>query len=151
MNPAGIPLLDVNVLVALGWPNHVHHQAARDWFSDHHEQGWATTPITESGFVRVSSSRAAMPTATTPPSAIRLLTALTAVDGHEFWADNVQGVTGPPCRLEHLVSYRDVTDAHLLSLALARGGRLVTLDRRIRRLLADPDSPHLDILGAGSS
>ena len=27
-------LLDVNVLIALAWPNHVHHAAARAWFED---------------------------------------------------------------------------------------------------------------------
>jgi predicted nucleic acid-binding protein len=27
-----ITLLDVNVLIALAWPNHVHHGIARNWF-----------------------------------------------------------------------------------------------------------------------
>ena len=27
-------LLDVDVLVALAWPNHVHHDPARAWFKD---------------------------------------------------------------------------------------------------------------------
>jgi predicted nucleic acid-binding protein len=27
-----ISLLDVNVLVAFAWPNHVHHAAAQHWF-----------------------------------------------------------------------------------------------------------------------
>jgi predicted nucleic acid-binding protein len=27
-----ISLLDVNVLVAFAWPNHVHHSAAQHWF-----------------------------------------------------------------------------------------------------------------------
>ena len=37
-------LLDVNVLIALAWPNHVHHVAARAWFEEHREEGWATCP-----------------------------------------------------------------------------------------------------------
>ena len=28
-----VALLDVNVLVALAWPNHVHHTQAHRWFS----------------------------------------------------------------------------------------------------------------------
>ena len=28
-----IALPDVNVLIALAWPNHVHHDAARSWFA----------------------------------------------------------------------------------------------------------------------
>ena len=29
-----IALPDVNVLVALAWPNHVHHEQARGWFEE---------------------------------------------------------------------------------------------------------------------
>src|SRR6478672_12922232 len=82
-------LLDVNVLIALAWPNHAHHAAARQWFSTHAQHGWATTPITESGFVRVSSNRAAIPTATSPVLALEVLTAMTGLDRHEFWVDDV--------------------------------------------------------------
>ena len=35
-------LLDVNVLIALVWPNHVHHEAARAWFTRRRKDGWAT-------------------------------------------------------------------------------------------------------------
>ena len=114
-------LLDVNVLIALAWPNHAHHAAARQWFSTHAQHGWATTPITESGFVRVSSNRAAIPTATSPVLALEVLTAMTGLDRHEFWVDDVARVTagwGDPVLIR---SHRDVTDAHLLSLANATG------------------------------
>jgi predicted nucleic acid-binding protein len=30
-----VHLLDVNLLIALAWPNHVHHTSARAWFSTH--------------------------------------------------------------------------------------------------------------------
>ena len=30
-----VALLDVNVLVALFDPDHVHHELAHDWFADH--------------------------------------------------------------------------------------------------------------------
>jgi len=32
---SGVALLDVNVLVALFDPDHVHHELAHDWFADH--------------------------------------------------------------------------------------------------------------------
>ena len=38
-------LLDVNLLVALAWPNHVHHQAAHRWFARRARHGWAV-PVT---------------------------------------------------------------------------------------------------------
>lgn len=132
-------LLDVNVLVALAWPNHVHHTAAQAWLHRDDRRGWATTPITESGFVRVSSNRAAVQTASTPAIAIEVLTAMTALDGHQFWADNLPGVTGGFGDTTLVRSHRDVTDAHLLALAEARGGVVVTFDTRMTRLLGDRD------------
>ncbi len=46
-----VSLLDVNSLVAMAWPNHVHHRAVRAWFKEYESRGWATCPLTESGFV----------------------------------------------------------------------------------------------------
>jgi uncharacterized protein len=51
-----IALLDVNVLVALFDPDHVHHDLAHDWFADQRAAGWATCPLTENGLIRVLSS-----------------------------------------------------------------------------------------------
>jgi len=42
-------------------------------------------------------------------------------------------VTDTP--FNHLVGFRQVTDAHLLTLAIRRGGRLATFDRGIVELL----------------
>ena len=49
----GVALLDVNLLVALFDPDHVHHELAHDWFADNHAHGWATCPLTQNGFVRI--------------------------------------------------------------------------------------------------
>ena len=54
----GVLLLDVNLLVALFHPDHVHHEIAHDWFADHLREGWATCPLTESGFIRVALQQA---------------------------------------------------------------------------------------------
>jgi hypothetical protein len=35
-------LLDVNVLLALAWPNHPFHEIARSWFVLVAKQGWAS-------------------------------------------------------------------------------------------------------------
>lgn len=143
----GIPLLDVNVLVALAWPNHVHHHLARTWFAGNHADGWATTPFTEAGFVRVSSNRAVITSTTTPALAQEQLVRMCALGGHEFWPDDVRLVTGDQADIALLRSHRDVTDGHLLALAARNHGRLVTFDGRIRRLLGeqDADAAHLDI------
>ena len=44
-------LLDTNVLIALAWPNHVHHREAQTWFEKKGAAGFRTCPITQTGFV----------------------------------------------------------------------------------------------------
>jgi len=144
----GATLLDVNVLLALAWPNHEHHDRARRWFEEHHAGGWATTAVTELGFVRVSSSRVAVSAATTPKIAAELLSAMTSLAGHEFWSDDVSLVVAGEIDMTLVPSYRDVTDAHLLALARRQRGRLVTFDARIVRLLPAEERKLVDLLRA---
>lgn len=139
-----ISLPDVNVLVALAWPNHVHHEAARAWFEDNHRQGWATCPLTQSGFVRVSANRRVMPIATTPQRAIALLRDLTGVAGHAFWSDETSIARSRWIAEEKLVGHGQITDAHLLAVALSHGGRFVTFDDGIAEIL--PAGASRDVL-----
>lgn len=130
-------LLDVNVLVALAWPNHIHHQRAQAWFRSEDRGEWATCPVTQTGFVRVSSNTAAIPDARTPADAIGLLRRITELDGHVFWLDDVSPVDPRHEAFDRVVGYRQVTDAHLLSLALANGGRVATFDSGMADLVPD--------------
>ena len=130
-------LLDVNVLVALAWPNHIHHARALHWFRTVREDGWATCPLTESGFVRVSSNARAIPEARNPQEAIELLRRLRAIGRHTFWTDEVSPAQEGP--FERVVGYRQVTDAHLLSLSLQRGGMLATFDQAITSLVPEEE------------
>jgi len=130
-------LLDVNVLIALTWPTHVHHVAARRWFDRESPGGWATCPITELGFVRVSSNPAAIRDAVGPAEAVAMLQRLTALPGHRFWADEVAVTGAGPFASLSLVGHRQVTDAYLLTLARHHGGKLATLDRGVPELIAD--------------
>lgn len=133
----------MNVLVALSWPNHIHHTRALDWFSDVRGRGWATCPLTEAGFVRVSSNVRVIPDARSPRQAMELLERIRGVKGHTFWADDVSpvdaGIDSGPTAFARVVGYRQVTDAHLLTLAIRRGGRLATFDRGVTELA--PDNP----------
>jgi predicted nucleic acid-binding protein len=76
-----IALLDVNLLVALAWPNHVHHRQALAWFLDNQPLGWATCSVTQSGFIRVSSNQSALPDAKSPQEALLLLRRIATIDG----------------------------------------------------------------------
>lgn len=137
-----VSLLDVNLLVALAWPNHVHHTTAHDWFRQAHDHGWATTPLTQSGFIRVSSNTRVTPEARSPQAARALLRQMVALPAHEFWPDDAAAADPAPGPFDRVVGYRQVTDAHLLVLAIRRGGCLVTFDRGIRDLVPDDvDAP----------
>ena len=130
----------MNVLVALAWPNHVHHRQAVTWFVGIRDDGWATCPLTESGFVRVSSNTRVLPDARSPSEARALLAALRTKGMHRFWEDDVSAVGDPFGVFAAALAYRQVTDAHLLSLAIRRGGALATFDRGITSLAkACPD------------
>jgi len=138
-----IALLDVNALIALVWPNHVHYQAAREWFLSRQKQGWATCPMTQCGFIRVSSNRLITPEARSPMEAAILLRSLTSLAGHEFWPDDASILDEKWLRLDRISTHRQVTDAHLLVLALSHGGCLATFDRGISRLVPDNIDPGL--------
>jgi uncharacterized protein len=126
-----VGLLDVNALVALAWDSHVHHAATRKWFAANAAGGWATCPLTESGFVRVSSNPTVLPSAIGVEDARGVLASLRAAGNHRFLTDDVSMTDHdvPP-----LVGYRQVTDAHLLTVARRHGIRLITFDGGARAL-----------------
>ena len=123
-------LLDVNVLLALAWPNHVHHSAARTWFASAQASGWQTCGVTESGFIRVSSSVRVTPDARTPAEAALLLHRLCSLAGHEFVADTVSLADSFELLGEIAHASSSVTDAHLILLAASTESTFVTFDRR---------------------
>jgi toxin-antitoxin system PIN domain toxin len=127
-------LLDTNVLIALAWPNHVHHKEATDWFLRKAAAGFRTCPITQTGFVRISSNPSFTPAAVSPADALALLDRITRLPGHDFWPDDLAAAeafaAGPL-----LGTHRQVTDVYLLALAAAHDGILATLDRGIAALV----------------
>ncbi|MBA2764285.1 MAG: VapC toxin family PIN domain ribonuclease [Thermoleophilaceae bacterium] len=136
-------LLDVNALVALAWDSHVHHATIRAWFAAHSGAGWATCPITESGFVRVSSNAKVIPSAIGVEAARGVLAALRAAGGHRFLIDDVSiGDSDVPA----IAGHRQVTDAHLLTLARRRAVRLVTFNRGVHALAGGRDVELLSTL-----
>lgn len=127
-------LLDVNVMVALAWPNHVHHEPAVSWFANAHAAGWATCPVTQSGFVRVSANRRVIPDARSPREAVTVLRSLIATPGHDFWTDDVALADAPEVDFDQVQGYRQLTDVHLLTLASRNGGTLATFDSGLSAL-----------------
>ncbi|HEU0189735.1 MAG TPA: TA system VapC family ribonuclease toxin [Mycobacterium sp.] len=138
-------LLDVNALVALAWDPHIHHARMRRWFADNDNAapGWATCPITESGFVRVSTHPKVLPSPIGVADALRVLTSLRAHQGHRFLVDDVSPVDDD---VPAIVGHRQVTDAQLLTLARRRGVRLVTFDAALGALAQRRDVEVLSVL-----
>lgn len=128
-------LLDVNVLVALAWPNHIHHEHAARWFESQREQGWATCPVTQSGFVRVSSNRRIVPEAKSPAEAVAVLTQLIRLSDHHFWHDDIAFAGSEFIDPDRILGHHHVTDAHLVALAIRHKGRLATFDRNVAALV----------------
>lgn len=133
-----IALLDVNVLIALAWPTHIYHQRALDWFQQHQSDGWATCPLTQAGFVRISSNSKALPDARSPREAMSLLRKIVALPHHVFWKDGISLADSELVDPRKLLGFRQVTDAHLLAVALSHQGRLATLDKGILSLVPRP-------------
>ncbi len=123
-------LLDVNVLLALLDADHVDHSRARSWLSAEIDQGWASCAVTENGFVRVIS-QPRYPGAIHPGEAIRRLRRATDTEYHAFWSCELSLLDGEIIDRSRLHGPRQVTDAYLLALAAANGGRFVTFDRGV--------------------
>ncbi len=138
-------LLDVNVLIAMAWPTHRDHEKVLEWLAHHAREGWATCPLTQTGFVRILSNPAFSANALTPTDALTLLQANLAHPAHRFWADEVSLIDSLEPFAQKLAGHQQVTDAYLLGLAIHKKGKLVTLDRGVRMLLPEK-SPERDLV-----
>ncbi len=124
-------LLDVNVLIALIDPTHVNHGAVVEWFQAEGSASWASCPITENGVLRIVSHPNYPNTPGAPAIVGRVLGRLLGLPGHVFWPDEISLMDPARADTGRLLTHKQVTDSYLLALAVARGGRLATLDRRL--------------------
>ncbi len=124
-------LLDVNVLVALFFPDHVHHDLAHDWFADQRHQGWATCPLTENGLIRVACQQPSDEVLVRPVDVIKHLGRLCQDKHYRAWTDAVSLTDTELFAPQFISGHRQVTDVYLLGLARKMGGRLATFDRTI--------------------
>ena len=141
-----VSLPDVNVLVALMWPSHLHHQRARQWFDTLGDRPWATCPLTQSGFIRASSNPRVVDEAVSPGEAVAHLRKLQELGSHEFWPDDLDFAGENRIPIDHLMGHRQVTDAYLLGLSIHRVAQLVTFDRGIQNLVSPQSIDRLSIL-----
>ena len=141
--PLAVP--DVNVLLALISPDHVHYQAAHAWFSDTTQ--WATTPYTEAGLVRLVLNPVVVGATFTAATALEVLRGLRALPLHRFLADD-SSLAASHIVVAALVGHRQVTDYHLVNLVARKGAQLATFDSRLVASLAPEDRRHVTIIPA---
>lgn len=128
-------LPDLNVWLALAWPNHSHHQQAVHYWEQQAAEQVLFCTVTALGLVRLVCQQKLMgPAVKSAAEASALLEAFCQQPGVSLampepgsWEVFHQLLRGGsvPARL--------CTDAHLASLAMAHGWRLVSFDRDFER------------------
>lgn len=122
-------LLDINLLLALSDPMHVHHEAAHGWFAKTGHLSWATCPLTENGFVRIASHPRYPNRPGEVPIVLALLRQFCTVEGHHFWTEDI--TIRELLDVDSILTHTQITDVYLLGLALHKGGKLASLDQHI--------------------
>jgi hypothetical protein len=122
-------LLDVNLLLALTDPMHIHHESAHRWFVEKGQEAWATCPLTENGFIRIASH----PNYPNRPgdvvAVLAIFRQLREARGHHFWPDDISVLQ--VLESDAIITHAQITDVYLLGLAVHKKGKLATLDQRI--------------------
>jgi hypothetical protein len=121
-------LLDGSVLIPLVFPDHDHHAAARVWFSTLNDT-FASCPITQGSLLRYVLRQGG-----DIQSAQAILSSVTALSLHVFWADSV-GYEA--VKADGVFGHSQVTDAYLAQLARVNDGRLATFDEGLAALHGD--------------
>jgi toxin-antitoxin system PIN domain toxin len=142
-----VALLDVNVLIALIDPYHIHHEAADNWFADNRQLGWATCAVTENGLLRVICNPSYHGTRATLKDGIVSLRRLCEMRGHVFLAELISIRESRIFQWNHVQGHRQLTDLYLLALAVNSRAKLATFDSGISiRAISDATAINLEII-----
>lgn len=136
-------LLDVNVLVAIFDPVHIHHGSVAQWFSAPGLQ-WGVCAFTEAGFLRVSTNPVAGNR--TLEQATELLKSFTNDRCFRPWPINAGWAELVAPFRERIWGHQQVTGAWLLGLAVKEGGVLVTLDKAMKHMAGPKCGKHVLVL-----
>jgi uncharacterized protein len=123
-------LLDVNVLLALAWPNHLFHASATRRMVGKRER-WATCAVTQLAFIRISCQKAVVPSPKTPAEATGILALMTS-DSLHLYLESL----APPAQewMQRAHGTKQVMDAYLLALAERHGATFLTFDTKLKAL-----------------
>jgi hypothetical protein len=136
-------LLDVNVLLALTDPVHIHHVLAMQWFGNG-GFNWGVCALSEAGFLRVATNPKVQGHTLVQASAI--LAVFTRFPGYRFWPMPSDWGTLTAPFAHRVYGHQQITDAYLLGLAIKENGILVTLDRAFRQMAGPKYSKNVLVL-----
>jgi toxin-antitoxin system PIN domain toxin len=139
-------LLDLNALIAFGDPDHERHRAIQKWFIASGKADWGVCPLTEAGFVRVTTNPSYRPATRTVAQAIAILADFASHPGYRYWPITEKWAVLTAPFSDRLFGHQQVTDAYLLGLAIKEKGVLVTFDRGIKYLAGTDYSRNLLVL-----
>ncbi|MFZ0595201.1 MAG: TA system VapC family ribonuclease toxin [Bryobacteraceae bacterium] len=126
-----VALLDINVLIALFDPLHLHHEPAHRWFSRNQRHGWASCPLTLNGCIRILSNPKYPSFRVSPADVVDHLRQLCSDPHHEFWPADSSLIDEALIRAGAIANHQCVTDIYLLALAVRHHGKLATFDGSI--------------------
>ena len=124
-------LLDVNVVIALVDPTHLHHDRAHRWFSEVGQRDWLSCPIVENAVVRIVCNPKYSNAQASPVVVMNSLASLTAVGRHRFVPDRVSLLDSEIVDAGSLISGGQVTDTYLIALAASERAGLASFDTHI--------------------
>lgn len=138
-------LLDVNVIFALTWDQHVHHGVAHQRFAALSE--WQTSPATEAGLLRLLLTEPVVGRKVSGSEALGQLAEIRRVPGWSFLEDD-KSLAEPRIDTRVLMGRRQVTDLQLVNLAASNGVQLATFDAGIRDSLVPEDRGWVEVWAA---
>jgi hypothetical protein len=138
-------LLDVNLLLILHDPLHLHYGLVSQWFARRAGEPFATCPITQSGFLRLLIRGVPGLAPYGMQEARDALNHLILQPGHVYWPDDPSYLDATRILFARMQGHRQITDAYLLGLAVHNKGKLATLDRGICHL-AGPEFSGLVVM-----
>ncbi len=140
-------LLDVNVLIALTEPGHDHYQRAQAWFdSSSGNCRLGICPLTEMGFLRITTNPAFRPGPRSLGQAIAILQVIKGHQDYWYWEINQSWINLTSAFASRILGHQQVTDAYLLGLAIKENGVLVTFDRGLKYMAGSEFGRHVLVL-----
>lgn len=136
-------LLDVNVVIALIDPSHVHHDRAHAWFGAAGKADWLSSPTTQNGAVRIVSHPKYSNAQPSPAVVIESVRSLTTVGNHRFIPDKISLLDPDLITTDGLLSSGQITETYILALAVDADACLATFDSRLVTTAVPSSAGHL--------